>query len=178
MYAKLVTSGERYDATYVSLQTIPKHKVAIIFGAKVYKDGVLSPYLRDRVQTGIDLFKAGHVEKLLMSGGQGNSPKDEPTTMAEFAKAGGVPERAILLDPNGLDTHATCLNAKEKFNINQAVLISQGYHIPRAIVVCDGVGVESVAVAAIRPDGNDSSLHAIFREFLSTDKAFLQALSD
>lgn len=175
-YAKLKTSGERYDATYVGLDSIPKRKVAIVFGARVYKDGRMSPYLRDRTQTAINLYKAGRVSELLMSGGRGVARLDEADTMAQFAEKQGVPASAILLDHKGVNTRATCVNAKQQFHLSSATLVSQGYHIPRAIIVCDNVGVQSIAVTAIRPDGDDSSAYAVFRECISTWKAVLQIL--
>lgn len=107
---------------------------AVIFGAKAYANGVLSTSLSDRVRTGVDLYKAGLVERLVMSGAVGASGADESEAMKRWAVAKGVPARAILLDHAGRNTDASVRNTGELFErhgIRRVLAVSQFYHLPR-----------------------------------------------
>jgi len=131
-----------------SLADISSAKVAIVFGAGLSKDGSASPVLRDRVETAANLYFAGKVEKLLMSGDNRFVDYNEPGAMLNYAISLGVPSEDIVLDYAGRRTYDTCYRAKHIFQIDEAILVTQRYHLPRALVTCNGLGLKSTGVAA------------------------------
>lgn len=135
-----------------SVEDAPKKPVAIVFGAGLRRDGSPSPILRDRVATAVELYFQGTVEKLLMSGDNRVDNYNEPAAMEEFAIALGVPADDIILDYAGQRTYDTCFRAKEIFGLRDAILVTQGFHLPRAIYTCNSLGVEALGVAADRRD--------------------------
>ena len=123
--------------------TVDPSHVAIVFGAGLRRDGMPSSVLRDRVATASDLYLSGKVGMLLMSG---QSP--EPAAMRDFAIGLGVPDTDILLDNGGLRTYDSCYRAAQTFGIQEAILVTQGFHLPRALYVCNALGVPAQGVAA------------------------------
>ncbi|HLA43081.1 MAG TPA: ElyC/SanA/YdcF family protein, partial [Aggregatilineales bacterium] len=105
----------RFADDVYSVDKVPPRQVAVIFGAQVLRSGRLSTMLRDRVATGADLYHAGKVEKLLMSGDNRSPDYNEPEAMRDYALRLGVPEDAILLDRQGLRTYDSCFRAREAF---------------------------------------------------------------
>ena len=126
----------------------PAKRVAIVFGAEVKKDGTPSVVLRDRVETAVELFKSGKVEKLLMSGDNRFVDYNEPEAMRQYALTLGMPDADIVLDFAGRSTYDTCYRAKEIFGVDSAILITQGFHLPRALFLCNALGVDAVGVEA------------------------------
>lgn len=131
-------------------QTAPKVRVAVVFGAGLQRDGTPSPVLRDRVATAVDLYKAGKVEKLLMSGDNRFVYYNEPGAMLTFALDLGVPREAIVLDYAGRRTYDTCYRARDIFQVNEVLLVTQGFHLPRAIFTCNALGITAYGVNADR----------------------------
>jgi len=131
-----------------SVSDVPVKRIAIVFGAEVRKDGTPSAVLRDRVQTAVELYKDGKVEKLLMSGDNRFVDYNEPEAMRQYAVGLGVPNEAIVLDYAGRRTYDTCYRAKEIFQVDSAILVTQGFHLPRSLFLCNSFGVESVGVEA------------------------------
>lgn len=165
------TRSGRYNVT--QLNSIPEHEFAIVFGAGVQKNGQPTPYLRWRIETAVDLYKAGRVKKLHMSGDNSTAKYNEPEAMRRYAETLGVKAEDITMDYAGFNTYDTCYRAKHIFHIDRAVLISQGYHLPRANVTCNQLGVQSVGLGAKR-EGRDFTASYIFREWVATDKALAQ----
>jgi len=131
-----------------SVGDVPARQVAIVFGAEVKRDGTPSAVLRDRVETAVELYKNGKVEKLLMSGDNRFVDYNEPEAMRQYAVSLGVPDEAIVLDYAGRRTYDTCYRAKEIFQVDSAILVTQGFHLPRALFLCNAFDVKSVGVGA------------------------------
>ncbi len=146
-YAEVTLRGR---ARIVSLETVPARPVAIVFGAAVYRDGRPSPVLADRVATAVALYRAGRVRGLLLSGDNRFADYNEPAAMAELARAAGVPADALMLDYAGRRTFDTCWRAYHIFGVRQAVLVTQRFHLPRALYLCRAVGLDAVGVPADR----------------------------
>lgn len=130
-------------------QVAPEKPVAVVFGAAVYRGGRLSPMLRDRMETAIQLYESGKVQTLLLSGD--HSPEaeySEPMYMVRYALERGVPEEAIQRDDGGLRTYDTCYRVKEVFQVEEAILVTQAFHLPRAIYTCQQLGIDAVGVEA------------------------------
>jgi SanA protein len=149
-YAPVTYSAEEYLAAPASPESA--QSVAIVFGARVYSNERLSAMLRDRVDTAIDLYHAGKVDMLLLSGGQNGLEYDEPGAMMAHALERGVPAEAIQPDYGGRRTYDSCYRAAYIFQVGQAILVTQEFHLPRALLLCDNLGIEVVGVKADRRD--------------------------
>jgi vancomycin permeability regulator SanA len=152
-----------------SAKDVPPRRVAIVFGAGLWKDGTPTPVLRDRIQTAADLYFSGKVEKLLMSGDNRFVNYNEPESMRQYALKLGVPDSAIVLDYAGRRTYDTCYRARDIFQVVSAILVTQGFHLPRAIYLCNMLGVDGVGVPAdIQYYRKISRTYWTFREMLAT----------
>ncbi len=132
------------------LDAVPERSVALVFGAGYWEDGALSDILRDRLDAGIELYRAGKVEKLLFSGDNRVVEYNEPGRMREYAISRGVTEDAIVLDFAGRRTYDTCYRARDIFQAQEVILVTQRYHLSRALLTCDGLNVDAVGYVADR----------------------------
>ncbi|SJN44325.1 SanA/YdcF family protein [Luteococcus japonicus] len=120
--------------------------VAVVLGAQVHPDGRPSRYLRARLDRAVELQRRGLVKVILVSGDNSTSHYDEPTAMKRYLVEAGMPEGKVVIDYAGFDTYDTCVRAKRIFGLERVVLVSQGYHLPRAVTTCRMVGVDAVGV--------------------------------
>ena len=154
---------------------LPPERVAIVFGARIYTDGRLSAMLQDRVETAVQLYQSGKVKKLLMSGDNRFAHYDEPGRMMDYAISRGVPAEDIQPDYAGRRTYDTCYRAKAIFQLESAVLVTQDFHLPRALFTCRNLGIEAAGVSADLRTYHPLSIRwSKTREFLAT----IQALFD
>ena len=168
LIARLITAIHSMGRVY-SIEDAPQDRVAVVFGAGLWQDGSPTPVLQDRVQTASELYFQGKVEKLLMSGDNRFVDYDEPTAMKNYAIELGIPEEAIVLDYAGRRTYDTCYRAKEIFGLESAILVTQEFHLSRALYICDTLGVESIGVNADQRIYRKSSrLYWNMRETLAT----------
>ena len=128
----------------------PSSRVAIVYGAGLYRDGTPTPVLRDRVATAAELYFTGRVTKILMSGDNRFEYYNEPGAMKAYAMELGVPDDAIVLDYAGRRTYDTCFRAKAIFGLDEAILVTQRFHLPRAIFTCNNLGLRVSGVEADR----------------------------
>jgi SanA protein len=135
-------------ANTYSVEDVPAQRVAIVFGAGLYRDGSAGPVLRDRIQTAVKLYQTGKVDKLLMSGDNRFINYNEPEAMRQYALEFGVPNNDIILDYAGRRTYDTCYRAGAIFEVKSAILVTQAFHLPRALFLCNSLGVESTGVEA------------------------------
>ena len=139
----LATRGRRYD----DVASAPSRSVIIVFGAGL-RGGSLSPFLRDRVDLAVELYRAGRGRALLMTGDNSRDDYDEVAAMRDHAVAAGVPVEAITLDHAGFSTYDSCFRARRIFGVRDALVVTQGYHLPRVVYTCRRLGVRAVGVAA------------------------------
>ena len=139
-----------FSPSIVAAENAPNERVAIVFGARVYPSGQLSAMLRDRVDTAVDLYRAGKVKKILVSGDNRFEDYNEPGAMQEYAVAQGVATEDVQPDFGGRRTYDTCYRAREIFGVESAILVTQQFHLPRALFTCSRLGIEVVGVAADR----------------------------
>jgi SanA protein len=152
-----------------SVADVPASPVAIVFGAGLRRDGTPSPVLRDRIDTAVELYSAGKVQKLLMSGDNRFIEYNEPGAMQEYAISQGIPPEDIVLDYAGRRTYDTCYRAKHIFQVENAILVTQGFHLPRAVYVCKSLGLPAVGVSAdTRQYRSFSRLYWGMRETVAT----------
>lgn len=156
--------------------SVPKHDVAIVFGAGVWPNGAPTPYLESRLLAAINLYKTGKIKVLLMSGDNSTAHYNEPAAMKRYVVARGVPASSVVLDYAGYDTYDTCYRAHNLFGVTSAILVTHGYHLPRALWTCNSLGIRSVGVSADRPDSDYPKTMYMLREVVSLNKAALQLL--
>jgi SanA protein len=170
---RIITTLYAVDRIYQKASA-PAETIAIVFGAGLRRDGTPTPILRDRVQTAASLYFSGKVEKLLMSGDGQMEGYNEPEAMRQFALSLGVPNEAITLDFAGSRTYDTCYRAKSVFGIKSALLVTQKFHLPRALFLCNALGLEALGVEANNHQfWRGSMLVWNVREQLATVGAFL-----
>lgn len=126
----------------------PSAPVAIVLGAGLSRDGSPSQVLQDRVTTAARLYFAGKVQKLLMSGDNRFVSYNEPAAMRKFAMALGVPASDIVEDFAGRRTYDTCYRARAIFGVKQAIVVTQNFHLPRALILCNANGIAATGVSA------------------------------
>ncbi|MHB9034559.1 MAG: SanA/YdcF family protein, partial [Anaerolineae bacterium] len=141
---------DHYSKHIYPLTSVPRKPVAIVFGAGVWPNGDLSDILADRVDTAIDLYRLGKVQKLLFTGDNKTADYNEPKSMLEYAVARGVPSKDIILDYAGRRTYDSCYRAQYIFGITDAILVTQAYHLPRALFSAEYLGIRAEGVAADR----------------------------
>jgi SanA protein len=138
-----------YDKkTYSNIEDVEGKKVAIVFGAAIWDEDTPSDILKDRIQVAVDLYNGGKIEKIIMSGDNRFIDYDEPKAMISYAKKLGVPEEVMQPDYAGRRTYDTCYRAKYVFGLDEAILVTQDFHLPRALYICNNLGVDSVGVSA------------------------------
>ena len=122
----------------------------IVPGARVYEDGTLCSVLQDRMETAISLYRAGVSDRLLLSGDHGTAAYDEVTAMKAYAMEQGVREQDIFLDHAGFSTYETMYRATTIFGVKSCVVVTQGYHLYRAVYLADKMDMNTYGVKADR----------------------------
>ncbi|MFE9993761.1 SanA/YdcF family protein [Streptomyces avermitilis] len=163
-------AGDRLRTT----EDAPRTEVAVVFGAGLWA-GEPSPYLAHRLDAAAKLYRAGRIEVVLVTGDNSREDYDEPDAMRTYLTRHGVPDGRIVSDYAGFDTWDSCVRAKKIFGVNHAVLISQGFHIRRAVALCQAAGVDSYGI------GVDAKHDATWyyggtREIFAAGKAALDAV--
>ncbi len=159
---------------FANPQAVPPRPVALVLGAGLWPDGSPTPVLRDRVATAADLYFAGKVQKLLLSGDNRFVSYNEPAAMARYARSLGVPAEALVLDYAGRRTYDSCYRARVIFGVTAVVVVTQRFHLPRAVYTCRALGLDAVGVAADRRRyRRGPALYWGLREFPATLRALV-----
>lgn len=156
---------------YHSVNEVPGEKVGIIFGAGIRGNNP-SKYLKDRLDAGIALYKQHKINIILLSGDNGSDEHDELTVMKHYCYEHGVDTTKIFLDYAGFDTYSTMYRAKHIFNIDKAILVSQAYHLNRAVYIGNQLGVQSVGLAADSGEYHNYRF-VTFREYFTICKSVI-----
>jgi SanA protein len=138
------------DRIYAVVDDVPARPAAIVFGAGYLPSGRLSDALADRMDTAIDLYHAGKLNKLLLTGDNRRADYNEPAAMARYAEERGIPRQDLVMDYAGRRTYDSCYRAGEIFGLGEAILVTQAFHLPRALFTCEHLGLEAVGVTADR----------------------------
>jgi vancomycin permeability regulator SanA len=169
VYVNLATSSGRYS----QLTKVPKENIAIVFGAGILADGTPSPMLSDRVEAAVELYKMGKVHRLLMTGDNSQISYNEVVAMKQLAHQLGVPTQNVILDYAGFSTYESCYRTHKVFDLHQAVLITQSYHLPRAVYTCRQLGVQAIGLGTqdLEIYGLRGMIPYLTREMLANLKA-------
>jgi len=172
-----VLLSERGDSTG-SVADVPHAEAAIVPGALVMPNGRMSPMLADRVRQAAALWRAGKVEKVLVSGDHHTWSYDEPDTMRKALVRAGVAPRDVFEDHAGLDTWATMVRARGIFGVEDAVVVTQGFHMPRALFLADAAGIDATGLTADLHSWGFQGRKSEVREVLSRVKAVADVVLD
>ncbi|MGW3955628.1 SanA/YdcF family protein [Streptomyces sp. NPDC004752] len=157
-----------------STADVPRAEVAVVFGAGLW-NGEPSPYLAHRLDAATRLYRAGRIEVVLVTGDNSRADYDEPDAMRAYLTRHGVPDDRIVSDYAGFDTWDSCVRAKKIFGVDRAVLISQDFHIRRAVALCETAGIDSYGVG-VAADHDVTWYYGGVREVFAAGKAALEAV--
>ena len=167
-YIVISTRGEATS----DISSLPHAQAAIVPGAQVNADGTMSLMLADRVQRAVELWEAGKVDRILVSGDHGSWRYDEPDTMRRALMRAGVPGRVIFTDHAGFNTRATMVRAKRIFQVRSAIVVTQGFHIDRALYLAKAAGLEVHGLTSDLHGYGRKKLQSGVREIFARVKAF------
>lgn len=164
------------DLVYSSLDSIPSRYTVLVLGASVKPNGNLSTILKDRVESALQLYRNGKIERFLLSGDNGTSSYNEPKAMKAYLLERGVPENHIYQDYAGFDTYDSIYRAKAIFQVDQAIIVTQNFHLPRALYIAQSLDLTYIGYVG------DKRTYAHIksnkkRELLANVKAFLELKS-
>lgn len=132
-----------------SVAEAPTAPVALVLGAGIDPSGTPSPYLKARLDTAAELYETGKVRVLLVSGDNRTHAYDEPTAMRDYLVAAGVPTESVVLDFAGRDTYDSCQRAHRIFGVDEVTVVSQEYHVVRAVALCRAAGMTTEGVGDV-----------------------------
>jgi vancomycin permeability regulator SanA len=125
---------------------VPQAPAALVLGAQVKPDGTPSAFLAGRLDLAKRLYDAGRVKMIMVSGDHQAPEYDEPAAMRDYLIAAGVPSSKLIVDPGGFDTYESCIRAKQVFNLAELTIVTQSYHLVRAVATCRALGVDAMGV--------------------------------
>ena len=166
----MVIHGRKITYT---VESAPPLRAAVVFGAGLTASGRPTTVLKDRVAAAVELYQAGKVEKVLMSGDNRFIDYNEPGAMKAYAVELGLPEEDIVLDFAGRRTYDTCYRAGAIFGLEEAILVTQQFHLPRALYTCNALGLDAVGVPADQRSYRDEEFWTV-RESIASLVALIQ----
>ncbi|MEV0945101.1 ElyC/SanA/YdcF family protein [Rhodococcus sp. NPDC049939] len=164
-------SGHVYD-----VDAAPAAPVVIVLGTQV-RDGEPGEYLAGRLDVALQLLADGRAGAALVSGDGAGRSGDEIAAMTKYLVENGVDPSRIVGDPYGLDTYDTCNRAARTYGVTEALIVTQSFHVSRAVALCRGVGIEAAGVAAGCDCGTITMARNTVRESLARPKAILDLLT-
>lgn len=170
-----VITGSKTEFTNAEKQAITgvNPQCAIILGAGIIGTDTPSPMLKDRLDAGIMLYKQGLVSKLLLTGDNGTAVHNEIHVMLNYCKDAGVPEEDIYCDHAGFSTYDSMYRAKEIFQVERAVIVTQTYHEYRSLYIAEKLGIKCVGVASDQDTYSGQPVREL-REILARDKDYIK----
>lgn len=166
-FVALSTKGAITDAPQ-------KADCIMVLGAGVNGD-TPSPMLKDRLDTAIELYESGAADKLLMTGDHGREAYDEVNVMKKYAEDKGVPAEDIFMDHAGFSTYESIYRARDVFEVKSAIIVTQKYHLFRALYIADRLKLSAQGVSA-DPQKYAGALYREAREVLARDKDFVKCI--
>jgi len=160
----------------VSVPEAKPAQAAIVLGALVFADGRVSDMVTDRLETALDLYRNQKVNKILITGDHGRVEYDEVNTMRRYLEQKGVPTADIFMDHAGFDTYNSMYRARDVFSVHSAVVVTQRFHLPRALYIADRLGLEAQGVVADRWVYANARYYEV-RELAARVKAFAEVLT-
>ena len=174
-WVRATAAGHTYaDA---DLARVPATPVALVLGAQVYPSGRPSPFLAGRLDLAKRLYDAGLVEVLLVSGDNGAREYDEPAAMRRYLVDAGVPADRVVTDHAGFDTYDSCSRAQRIFGVERLTVVTQDYHLPRAVATCRALGLDAVGIGDTGFRGTEAWLRGTFRDQVACVKTVVDLVT-
>ncbi|HOV80483.1 MAG TPA: ElyC/SanA/YdcF family protein [Bacillota bacterium] len=153
----------------------PQADAILVPGAYVFPDGTVSFMLNDRLIEACELYKRGKAEKILVSGDHGRKNYDEVNAMKNFLKDKNIPEKDIFMDHAGFNTYESIYRARDVFQVKEVIIVTQEYHLMRAVFIARELGLEAYGVASDRHDYGEVMTIYRLREVVARNKDFFNA---
>ncbi|MEN6324917.1 MAG: ElyC/SanA/YdcF family protein [Syntrophomonas sp.] len=154
---------------------IPEADAILVLGAYVFPDGTLSNMLNDRLTTGCELYKSGKAPKILVSGDHGRRNYDEVNAMKSYLVGCGVPGQNVFMDHAGFSTYESIYRARDIFQVKKLIIVTQDYHLRRAVFIARELGLEAYGVVADLHDYGPVMYQYSLREMMARNKDFFLA---
>lgn len=171
----VVKSTEKNIISVSEANEITDADCILILGCGVLPSGRPSHMLEDRILRAVELYNGGAAEKIIASGDHGQEHYDETNTMKDFAIKKGVPSEDIFMDHAGFSTYESIYRAKEIFGVKKMIIVTQEYHLHRALYIAKRFGIEAYGVSANLREYAGQSYRDI-REILARDKDFVYCI--
>ena len=143
----MISYADRYTITEEEASDIVDIDCIMVLGCGVYQNNP-TPLLEDRLKRGVAVFQTGVSPKILMSGDHGQENYDEVNVMKQYALDQGIPEKDIFMDHAGFSTYESMCRAREIFGIDKMIIVTQKYHLPRAVYLARKLGIEAYGIAS------------------------------
>ena len=156
---------------------VPGAPVALVLGARVQPSGTPSAFLAARLDLAYRLWQAGKVEVVLVSGDNMAVEYNEPDAMRAYLIDAGMPAEAVVADYAGFDTYDSCARAQRIFGVDQLIVVTQGYHLPRAVATCRALGVDATGVGDESTRGTRAWTGGAVRDQIACVKTVLDLIS-
>lgn len=166
VWVQTSSAAYRHDAA-----DVPDAPVALVLGAGLTRSGTPTAFLAGRLDVAADLYRRGKVQVLLVSGDNSRTEYDEPTAMRTYLIGRGVPADVVVADYAGLDTWDSCTRAKRIFGVERLTVVTQEFHLPRAVALCRSAGLEASGVGHDTSDRVSTTAYGHFREVFAAGKA-------
>ncbi len=165
------------DDIFEEISDLPTSNTIIVLGASVHSDGKLSPILQDRVDTALNIFRAGKASQFLLSGDNRRNDYDEVSAMKNYLLERDVPENLIFTDPAGIDTYDSMYRSNFIYQVPNAIVVTQNFHLPRTLFIAKSLGLDYIGISAkAKHYKTENSL--IRREKLANIKALWEVITN
>jgi vancomycin permeability regulator SanA len=167
---------ERVGTKYIlNINDVPVADAILVLGAYVFPDGTTSSMLNDRLSQGYELYKESKAPKILVSGDHGRKDYDEVNAMKSFLKDKGVPSQDVFMDHAGFSTYESVYRARDIFKVQKVIIVTQEYHLMRAVFLAREMGLEAYGIASDKHDYGHAMKFYTVREIAARNKDFLWA---
>ncbi len=164
---------EKNGSQYIcSPSSVPEGEAILILGAYVFPDGKLSDMLRDRVIVGYELYQQGRAPKIIVSGDHSREDYDEVNSMKDSLIGQGVPGQDVFMDHAGFSTYESIYRVRDIFKAHRVIIVTQEYHLPRALFIARALGLESYGVPSDLHQYGSAMSAYLAREKLARNKDF------
>lgn len=175
LVVNIVVGASTKQYIFNDVSKVSKAEVAVILGAAIFPNGALTQILKDRVDMAIALYKSGKVSKILVSGDNGTVSHNEVDPVGRYLLLNGIPDQDVFLDHAGFDTYSTMYRARDIFKTKSIIITTQAFHLPRAVFIARGLGLEAYGVSA---DVVTPLFKNYIREIFANEKAVLDLITN
>lgn len=158
---------------FSNVENLKNKEFAIVLGAAIKDNNEPGNYLKYRLDDALTLYKSGKIKKILISGDNGRDAHDEISVMNNYLVKNGAPQDIIFGDYAGFDTYSSIERADKVFEIKNAIIVSQGFHLQRSLYIASKKGIDAIGYAKILSLGNR---RYFLREYFATIKSYFDCL--